>query len=101
MARPPRMMGREHTLELLLGADDIQGDLAVYGIVSGSLTDADLGRLWSPSQCASRRSMYKQSARPSASRRWAVCRLNSKSHLRRCVHCLDAPVGRKNTASGS
>src|SRR5881398_2632481 len=43
MARLPRLMGRGRALEVLLGADDIHGDLAErYGYVSRSLPDADL-----------------------------------------------------------
>jgi enoyl-CoA hydratase/carnithine racemase len=43
MARLPRLMGRGRALEVLLGADDIPGDLAEkYGYVNRSLPDADL-----------------------------------------------------------
>src|SRR5437867_4666302 len=43
MARWPRLMGRGRALEVLLGADDIPGDLAeLYGYVNRSLPDADL-----------------------------------------------------------
>jgi enoyl-CoA hydratase/carnithine racemase len=43
MARLPRLMGRGRALEVLLGADDIGGDLAeLYGYVNRSLPDADL-----------------------------------------------------------
>jgi enoyl-CoA hydratase/carnithine racemase len=43
MARLPRLMGRGRALEVLLGADDIPGDLAErYGYVNRSLDDADL-----------------------------------------------------------
>lgn len=43
MARLPRLMGRGRALELLLGADDIGGDLAErYGYVNRSLPDAEL-----------------------------------------------------------
>jgi enoyl-CoA hydratase/carnithine racemase len=43
MARLPRLMGRGRALEVLLGADDIGGDLAeIYGYVNRSLPDADL-----------------------------------------------------------
>jgi enoyl-CoA hydratase/carnithine racemase len=43
MARLPRLMGRGRALEVLLGADDIPGDLAErYGYVNRSLSDADL-----------------------------------------------------------
>jgi enoyl-CoA hydratase/carnithine racemase len=43
MARLPRLMGRGRAQEVLLGADDIPGDLAeLYGYVNRSLPDADL-----------------------------------------------------------
>jgi enoyl-CoA hydratase/carnithine racemase len=43
IARLPRLMGRGRALEVLLGADDIRGDLAeLYGYVNRSLPDADL-----------------------------------------------------------
>lgn len=43
MARLPRLMGRGRALEVLLGADDIAGDLAErYGYVNRALPDAEL-----------------------------------------------------------
>jgi enoyl-CoA hydratase/carnithine racemase len=43
MARLPRLMGRGRALEVLLGADDIPGDLAErYGYVNRSFPDAEL-----------------------------------------------------------
>src|SRR5262249_39514793 len=43
MARLARLIGRGRALEILLGADDIPGDLAErYGYVNRSLPDADL-----------------------------------------------------------
>ena len=43
MARLPRLMGRGRALEVLLGADDINGDLAErYGYVNRSLPDSEL-----------------------------------------------------------
>src|SRR5215469_12423590 len=43
MARLPRLMGRGRALEVLLGADDIPGDLAeFYGYVNRAFPDADL-----------------------------------------------------------
>src|ERR1700678_3920638 len=43
MARLPRLMGRGRAIEVLLGADDIRGDLAErYGYVNRSLPDAEL-----------------------------------------------------------
>jgi enoyl-CoA hydratase/carnithine racemase len=43
IARLPRLIGRGRALEVLLGADDIGGDLAeLYGYVNRSLPDAEL-----------------------------------------------------------
>jgi enoyl-CoA hydratase/carnithine racemase len=43
MARLPRLMSRGRALEVLLGADDIDGDLAQsYGYVNRSLPDSEL-----------------------------------------------------------
>lgn len=43
MARLPRLVGRGRALEILLGADDVRGDLAErYGYVNRSLPDAEL-----------------------------------------------------------
>jgi enoyl-CoA hydratase/carnithine racemase len=43
MARLPRLMGRGRALEVLLGANDVPGDLAeLYGYVNRSLPDSDL-----------------------------------------------------------
>jgi enoyl-CoA hydratase/carnithine racemase len=43
MARLPRLIGRGRALEVLLGADDIGGELAeLYGYVNRSLPDAEL-----------------------------------------------------------
>jgi enoyl-CoA hydratase/carnithine racemase len=43
MARLPRLMGRGRALEVLLGSEDIRGDLAeIYGYVNRALPDAEL-----------------------------------------------------------
>jgi enoyl-CoA hydratase/carnithine racemase len=43
IARLPRLIGRGRALEVLLGADDIPGDVAeLYGYVNRALPDADL-----------------------------------------------------------
>jgi len=43
MARLPRLIGRGRALEVLLGADDVNGDLAeLYGYVNRSLPDNEL-----------------------------------------------------------
>jgi enoyl-CoA hydratase/carnithine racemase len=45
MARLPRLMGRGRALEVLLGSEDIGGELAqAYGYVNRSLPDAELDR---------------------------------------------------------
>ena len=57
MARLPRLMGRGRALEVLLGADDIPGDLAErYGYVNRSFPDADLDAFVERSQPGSHRS---------------------------------------------
>jgi len=43
MARLPRLIGRGRALEVLIGADDIRGDVAeLYGYVNRALPDAEL-----------------------------------------------------------
>jgi enoyl-CoA hydratase/carnithine racemase len=43
MARVPRQIGRQRALEVLLGSDDMRGDVAeAYGYVNRSLPDAEL-----------------------------------------------------------
>jgi enoyl-CoA hydratase/carnithine racemase len=43
MARLPRLIGRNRAMEVLMGSDDIGGDLAqLYGYVNRSLPDAEL-----------------------------------------------------------
>ena len=43
MARLPRLIGRGRALEVLLGADDLSGDLAErYGYVNRARPDAEL-----------------------------------------------------------
>jgi hypothetical protein len=45
MARLPRLIGRGRALEVFLGADDVDGDLAqLYGYVNRSLPDLELDR---------------------------------------------------------
>jgi len=58
MARLPRLMGRGRALEVLLGADDISGDLAErYGYVNRSFPDSELSTLSSsPFRLESQRS---------------------------------------------
>jgi enoyl-CoA hydratase/carnithine racemase len=45
MARLPRLIGRGRALEVLIGADDIRGEVAeLYGYVNRALPDAELDR---------------------------------------------------------
>jgi enoyl-CoA hydratase/carnithine racemase len=45
MARLPRLIGRGRALEVLLGSEDIRGEIAeLYGYVNRSLPDADLDK---------------------------------------------------------
>jgi enoyl-CoA hydratase/carnithine racemase len=45
MARLPRLIGRGRALEVLLGSDDIRGEMAeFFGYVNRSLPDADLDK---------------------------------------------------------
>ena len=81
MARLPRLIGRGRALEVLLGADDIPGDLAHYTNTStGHCRMPTSTGLSSPSQPASHRSTSGRSARPSASSTWPVCHPITKSH---------------------
>lgn len=78
MARLPRLMGRGRALEVLLGADDIHGDLAErYGYVNRSLPDAAASSRRSP--CALPRSIRMPLPRPSASSTSRACRRTSRS----------------------
>jgi enoyl-CoA hydratase/carnithine racemase len=81
MARLPRLMGRGRALEVLLGADDIRGDLAeLYGYVNRSLlTLTGLSMRLRPGLP---RSTSGQSLIPSASSALPVCRPMSKSQRR-------------------
>src|SRR5262249_1218349 len=79
MARLPRLMGRGRVLEVLLGADDIPGDLAeLYGYVNRSLPDSELDGFVESSQPASHRSTSERSPRPSASPTQRVCHPTTK-----------------------
>ena len=80
MARLPRLMGRGRALEVLLGADDIPGDLAeLYGYVNRSLPDSDLDAFVESLATGLHRLTSGRSARPSTSPTLPVCRRTSKS----------------------
>ena len=73
-------MGRGRALEVLLGADDIPGDLAeLYGYVNRSLPDADLDGF--VDALASRVATFDKDAirKPSGSSTLQACRLTSRS----------------------
>ena len=82
MARLPRLMGRGRALEVLLGADDINGDLAeLYGYVNRSLPDARNWRTllidWP------RESLHSTSRRSRIQSIWRIvpaCRWTQRSH---------------------
>jgi enoyl-CoA hydratase/carnithine racemase len=96
MARLPRLMGRGRALEVLLGADDISGDLAErYGYVNRSFPDAELDTSSIRWQNGSHRSTNRRSAKPSASPTWPVCRLTTKSH-RNGMCALRRSCGRRH-----
>ena len=81
MARLPRLMGRGRALEVLLGADDIPGDLAErYGYVNRSLPDSDLDVF--VESLATRIASFDKRAisGPSTSSTLPACRLILKSH---------------------
>jgi len=62
MARLPRLIGRGRALEVLLGADDVRGDLAErYGYVNRSLPDPELDAFVDALACGSRRSTSRRS----------------------------------------
>src|SRR6266487_5926218 len=76
MARLSRLMGRGRALEVLLGADDIRGDLAeLYGYVNRSLPDSDLDAFV---ESQDRKSTRLNSSHPSIS--YAVFCLKKKTH---------------------
>ena len=81
MARLPRLMGRGRALEVLLGADDIPGELAErYGYVNRSFPDAELDVFVDSLATGSHRSTSRRSAKPSASPTSPVYRRTTKSH---------------------
>ena len=68
MARLPRLMGRGRALEVLLGSDDIRGDLAeAYGYVNGRCRTPNSMGSSMRSQHRSPRSTSGPSRTPSAS----------------------------------
>ena len=79
MARLPRLMGRGRAMEVLLGADDIPGDLAErYGYVNRSLPDCGT-RCFCRFTCqAVQHSTSKPSAKLNALPMWPVYRPTSK-----------------------
>ena len=79
MARLPRLIGRGRALEVLLGSDDIGGDLAAaYGYVNRSLPDAELDAF-----------VEALATRISAFDKWA-------SNTKRLVNAASLPRGCRN-----
>jgi enoyl-CoA hydratase/carnithine racemase len=76
MARLPRLVGRDRAMDILIGADDFNGELADrYGYVNRALPDAELS---TPRRPASRRSTSRQSP---TRRNWSMspaCRRTRK-----------------------
>jgi len=69
MARLPRLIGRGRALEMLLGADDLSGDLAeLYGFVNRALPTANWIRLLTHSRRVSRPSPSKRLRNQAAGR---------------------------------
>ena len=75
MARLPRLIGRGRALEVLLGSDDIRGDLAeFYGYVNRALPDAELDDF-----------VDALAARIASFDKWAI------SNTKRLVNAADLP----------
>jgi enoyl-CoA hydratase/carnithine racemase len=76
MARLPRLIGRARALEVLMGSDDIRGDLAeAYGYVNRALPDAELDAF-----------VDKLAARISSFDKWAI------SNTKRLVNAASLPA---------
>ena len=83
MARLPRLVGRNRALEVLLGSDDIGGDLAeAYGYVNRSLPDMELDRF-----------VDALASRVASFDKWAI------SNTKRLVNAAD-PVADVEIAAG-
>jgi enoyl-CoA hydratase/carnithine racemase len=83
MARLPRLVGRSRALEVLLGSDDIGGDLAeAYGYVNRSLPDTELDRF-----------VDALASRVASFDKWAI------SNTKRLVNAAD-PVADVEIAAG-
>jgi enoyl-CoA hydratase/carnithine racemase len=79
MARLPRQIGRARALEVLLGSDDIGGELAeAYGYVNRSLPDSELDGFVEALATLSPRSTSGRSRTPSALSTPPACRRTSK-----------------------
>ena len=96
MARLPRLMGRGRALEVLLGADDISGDLAeLYGYVNPSLPDAELDAFVESLAVRIASFDKRGDRRDQALRRrgQSGARLRDRTGVG-CVPCLDRAAGR-------
>jgi enoyl-CoA hydratase/carnithine racemase len=98
MARLPRLIGRGRALEVLLGADDVRGDLAeLYGYVNRALPDTELDGFADALAGGSRRSTSKRSRRPNAWSTWRACRpipTSRPNGLRSSPRSADPPARR-------
>ena len=82
MARLPRLIGRGRALGVLLGADDINGELAErYGYVNRALPDAELDAFIDRLACGFPHSTNRPSRKPSAWLILPVCRRTRKLRL--------------------
>ena len=102
MARLPRLMGRGRALEVLLGADDIPGDMAErYGYVNRSLPDAEprciCGCARNPDRIV--RQAGDQRDQALCRRRQFAARLRDRAGVG-CVPCLDHAAGRAEAHPG-
>lgn len=102
MARLPRLMGRGRALEVLLGADDIQGDLAErYGYVNRSLRTPSSMASSMRWPCGSRRSTRRRSSRRSVLSISRACRPIWKSSRNGTHSWPLSDVRRVRSGSGS
>ena len=98
MARLPRLIGRGRSLEVLLGADDIRGDLAeLYGYVNRALPDAELDAF--VDALAVRIASFDKQAIAETKRLVNVASLPSDAEIApewdACIASIQRPAGRR------
>ena len=82
MARLPRLLGRGRAMEILLGGDDFDGELAErYGYVNRALPDAELDSFVDALHPASRHSIDRPSSTPRSWSTSPACRRTRKCSL--------------------